>query len=75
MEQIVIQVADKDKAKLLTKLLASLNFVVSISTTSEREKNSDLEISDEDDFFAFAGLWEKRDIDLETIRKKAWPRQ
>ena len=27
------------------------------------------------DFISLAGLWEARDVTLESIRKKAWPRQ
>ena len=75
MEQIVIQVDDKEEAKLLTRLLSSLNFVVSISTTSEDEDAGSLIKNEETDFFAYAGIWEKRDIDLKMIREKAWPRQ
>ena len=28
---------------------------------------------DDHDFFALAGLWEGRDIELSSLRKKAWP--
>ncbi len=27
------------------------------------------------DFMSLVGLWEARDVTLESIRKKAWPRQ
>lgn len=29
--------------------------------------------ADENDFFALAGLWEGRDIDPGSLRKRAWP--
>ena len=31
--------------------------------------------ADENDFFALAGLWEGRNIELASLRKKAWPEQ
>lgn len=76
MEQITIQVQDKEKAKILLELLAALDFVSSIKTTELKDQEQDLtqpEVSS--DFFAMAGLWAEREISLETIRQKAWPRQ
>jgi len=77
MEQIVIEVSDKEKADMLFKLLNSLDFVNFVTprvgenmetTTTVRGKNHL-------DFFSLAGLWKNRKVDLELIRKKAWPRQ
>lgn len=77
MEQIVIEVSDKEKADMLFKLLNSLDFVNFVTprvgenmetTTTVRRKNHL-------DFFSLAGLWKNRKVDLELIRKKAWPRQ
>ena len=75
MEQIVIQVRDKNKAKLLQDFLRSIDFVdvvktrevplLQVSKTKKKSQN----------FFALAGLWKDRDIDLAAIRAKAWPRQ
>lgn len=39
---------------------------VEISTTAGEEPP---------DFFSFAGLWKSREVDLDLIRDKAWPRQ
>ncbi|MCZ7673451.1 MAG: hypothetical protein M5U34_43205 [Chloroflexi bacterium] len=71
MEQIVIQVRSKEKAKFLYELLRSLDFVDVISS----EGSKVTEITSDEDFFALAGIWEGRDIDLASIRKQAWPRQ
>jgi hypothetical protein len=71
MEQIVIRVQNKQKAQLLSELLQSLDFVDMVTT--EYQDNGTKET--EADFFALAGIWEDRQIDLSTIRQKAWPRQ
>ena len=75
MEHIVIHVKDKEKAKLLLELLASLDFVDSVNTAETIEAESKKASSEQADFFSLAGLWAERDITLEAIRKKAWPRQ
>ena len=74
MEQILIQVKSKEKAKILLELLRALDFVdfVKASSTEETDTTSQRESSD---FFSLAGLWEGRDINLESIRQQAWPRQ
>ncbi len=72
MEQIVIRVKDRKKAKTLLDFLKSLDFVESVT---EKEMLTS-EVSDaegEADFFAFAGLWSGRDVSLKSIREKAWP--
>ncbi|HEX9922673.1 MAG TPA: hypothetical protein VGD99_08415 [Anaerolineae bacterium] len=71
MEQILITVKDKEKAKVLLELLAALDFVDSVNASSSEEMTE----GESADFFALAGLWEGRDITLETIRQQAWPRQ
>lgn len=72
MEQILIRVRDKEKAQLLLDLLASLDFVETVTTQSDSPAETD---STAEDFFALAGLWAGRDIDLATLREKAWPRR
>ena len=74
MEQIIIQIKNKEKANLLLELLRALDFVdlVKVSETTETEAAPEEEISD---FFSLAGLWEGRDITLSSIRQQAWPRQ
>ncbi|NJM20550.1 MAG: hypothetical protein HC907_18490 [Richelia sp. SM1_7_0] len=70
MEQLklIVQVADKDKAEMLTKILTSLDFVKSVELVEHKPSISD----DEQDFFSLAGLWENRDITTDSIRQQAW---
>lgn len=70
MEQLklIVQVADKDKAEMLTKILTSLDFVKSVELVEHKPTISD----DEQDFFSLAGLWENRDITTDSIRQQAW---
>jgi hypothetical protein len=77
MEQIVIQISDKEKADMLFKLLNSLDFVDFVSPRVEENMQTTTTAGGEDhlDFFSLAGLWKNRKVDLELIRKKAWPRQ
>ena len=77
MEQIVIEVSDKEKADMLFKLLNSLDFVnfVSPRVGENMETTTTVRGKDHLDFFSLAGLWKNRKVDLELIRKKAWPRQ
>ena len=70
MEQITIRVQNKEKARLLFDLLRSLDFVEAIETTDAPTKEER-----DEDFFALAGLWAKRDITQDNLRQKAWPRQ
>ncbi|MBK7177404.1 MAG: hypothetical protein IPH82_09485 [Chloroflexi bacterium] len=70
MEQIIIQVKDKEKAQLLSELLRSLDFV-SLVPTDFQENDSG---KTETDFFALGGIWQGRNIDLDTLRQQAWPK-
>jgi hypothetical protein len=71
MEQITIRVKDKNKARWLREFLKSLDFVdLVVSEDIENE----IQRMDEDNFFALAGIWQGRDISLDSIRQKAWPR-
>ena len=77
MEQIIIHVKDKKKSKMLVEILRTMNFVDIVSAEgaeTDEETRSEKNAEDEQDFFAAAGLWEGRNLNLETIRKKAWPR-
>jgi len=69
MEQIIIRVKDKAKSKMLVEILQTMNFVDLVSAEGGEESR---EAQKEKDFFALAGLWEGRNINLETIRK-TWP--
>ncbi len=74
MEQIVIQVKDGSKTEWLIELLRSLDFVQSVTFAAEEEEPT-LSPTDKDDFFEIAGIWEGRDVEIETLRQQAWPRQ
>lgn len=76
MEQIVVQVRDKEKAKVLFELLTALDFVDSVKTSEAEEVEVKATVQEElSDFFSLAGLWQDREVTLESIRPKAWPRQ
>lgn len=73
MEQMLIQVKDQNKFKMLFELLMALNFVDSVQTIPQTEvPETEVEPMD---FFSMAGLWEGREVTLASIRQKAWPRQ
>lgn len=72
MAQITIRIKDKDKAQKLMDLLSVLDFIDFIESNDFEENKKS---QSEDDFFAMAGIWADRDVTLETIRQKAWPRQ
>lgn len=72
MEQIIIQIKDKQKARALKNFLETLDFVEKITDTSQTE-TAKRDTDQGSDFFALAGLWAGRDISLATIREKAWP--
>ncbi|MFN8446505.1 MAG: hypothetical protein U0175_37285 [Caldilineaceae bacterium] len=76
MEEITILIKDKNKANLLTSFLQALDFVTSVRVTHKKNgKHISASQKRDNDFFAVAGLWKDRNIDLQTIRSKAWPRQ
>jgi len=72
MEQIIIQVKDKQKARALVNFLETLDFVETITDTSQSGAMVD-QADQDSEFFALAGLWAGRDISLADIRQKAWP--
>ena len=77
MEQIVIQVTDREKAQLLYQLLSALDFVKTITTVeSDMPANSAYSTEMQEDFFSFAGLWANREnLNIHSIRQQAWPRR
>jgi len=58
MEQIVIQVTDREKAQLLYQLISALDFVNTITKVDMPVSSTS---STETDFFSFAGLWANRE--------------
>ena len=75
MEQIVVQVRDKEKAKALFELLSALDFVESVEASETEAVEADATGEEALDFFSLAGLWQDREVTLDSIRQKAWPRQ
>ena len=71
MERITIRVKNKQKALALINFLKALDFIeeVTAKEISSLPKGS----TNEDEFFALAGLWAGRQITLNSIRQKAWP--
>ena len=72
MEQVVVEVSDKAKARLLVELLSSMDFVESVTTSPQKSVRK--QMSKPVDFFALAGIWADREVDIDSIRRKAWPR-
>ncbi|MFZ4555129.1 MAG: hypothetical protein ACOYN8_01960 [Pseudanabaena sp.] len=68
MNQLIVQIVDKNKAEMLSKFLTALDFVKSVEIQEQRET----EINNDQDFFALAGLWKERTFTAETIRQQAW---
>ncbi len=68
MEQIVVQIKDKHKGRILLELLKALDFVDVVKSIQQED-------AEPVDFFSFSGLWANRDIQIDDIRRKAWPRQ
>lgn len=76
VEQIIVQVADKAKAQMLKEFLAALDFVHSINTLTYEHNAADApEIEPADDFFALAGLWSGRDVEINNLRQHVWPQR
>lgn len=74
MEHIIVRVRDKEKAQVLLQMLAALDFVSSVETIETDEVEEGVTIDEEEsDFFSLAGLWQGREISLESIRQRAWP--
>lgn len=73
MEQITVLIPNRDKAQLLIELLHSLDFIADIQLTSEATNGRHEKTEASTDFFSLAGLWSDRDINVESIRKQAWP--
>ncbi|MBK8396802.1 MAG: hypothetical protein IPL26_16425 [Leptospiraceae bacterium] len=65
MEEILIRIKDHDKLESLMNFLLSVDYIeVKKVKQSPKHKSKD--------FFSTVGLWKNREIDLESIRKKAW---
>ena len=67
MEQLVINIKNKRKLSFVLQLFKQFDFI-------EVVKNNNKTDVEEYDFFASAGLWENRQIELKDLRKSAWKR-
>ena len=61
MERIIVQVRDKEKAKMLLEFLAALDFVDSVKGNEEAEEGPTGR-EEPLDFFSLAGLWKDREV-------------
>jgi hypothetical protein len=73
MEQIIIRIRDRKKARTLIDFLKSLDFVESVTEKEAPGTSESAIVNEEKEFFAMAGVWAGRDISLKTIREQAWP--
>jgi len=72
MEQITIQVKNKQKAQALINFLKAMDFIEDVTASDLSTLKPKAKINDKE-FFALAGLWAGRDVTLDSIRQKAWP--
>ncbi len=75
MESITITVKNEEKARMLSELLQALDFVTEVKLNRTGQPQASEENGEKADFFALAGIWQGRQIELEDIRRQAWPRQ
>lgn len=68
METLTIKVKNKEKLLFIYEVLKYFDFV----ELPDKQENN--EIYQNHDFFKSAGLWQNREINQETLRKKAWKR-
>ncbi len=72
MNRLCINIKDDDKVAVVLALLKELPFVeIEGDTEQKAKKFKDESEGSLEDLF---GIWERRNIDLERIRKKAWKR-
>ncbi len=67
MEQIIIRVPNREKARLVLEMLGSLDFVDVVREV----ENSLPPATDDDAFFALAGIWAGRDVTQKSLRQQA----
>ena len=68
MKTLTLNVTNGSDYQLLLQLAKRLRINIEFHTLAHEEKT----ISQTDDFFAICGIWEGREIDKDTLRKKAW---
>ncbi len=69
MEELIVKVRDKDKAQMLLQMLLALDFVDSVNVLPAQTTTQS---NEEEEFFDIAGIWEDRDITIDSLRQQAW---
>ena len=64
---ITLDIKNESKKESFLNFLSTLDYI-EIKSQEEQKKPS----SKKDKFNEFAGLWENKNIDIQTIREKAW---
>ena len=64
---ITLDIKNESKKESFLNFLSTLDYIEIKSQEEETQPNSK-----KDKFNEFAGLWENKNIDLQTIREKAW---
>ena len=64
---ITLDIKNESKKESFLNFLSTLDYIETKSQEEEKQPNSK-----KDKFNEFAGLWENKNIDLQTIREKAW---
>ena len=64
---ITLDIKNESKKESFLNFLSTLDYIEIKSQEEEKQPNSN-----KDKFNEFAGLWENKNIDLQTIREKAW---
>jgi hypothetical protein len=64
---ITLDIKNESKKESFLNFLSTLDYIEIKSQEEEKKPKSK-----KDKFSEFAGLWENKNIDLQTIREKAW---
>lgn len=64
---ITLDIKNESKKESFLNFLSTLDYIEIKSQEEEKQPNSK-----KDKFNEFAGLWENKDINIQTIREKAW---
>ena len=67
MEKFILTLKDNSKRQFLLELLTQLDFVELKTVLPQKEQSAE-----EYDFFKSAGLFARRDVDADQLRKQAW---
>jgi hypothetical protein len=68
MKKVTLTIKDERKTGFLMELLKQFDFIEVQKYDRKKESTSDY------DFFASAGLWKDRNINIDQLREQAWQR-